>query len=101
MYARYAAFIDPEGVFGFQRSVGILLMPVIGGVNMIWGPVIGGGVYGVIEEELVARFPQIHLLPYGALVMLIILFEPGGVLGLLQRARRLVLRRRVASWQPS
>jgi len=101
VYARYAAFIDPEGVFGFQRSVGILLMPVIGGVNTIWGPVIGGGVYGVIEEELVARFPQIHLLLYGALVMLIILFEPGGVLGLLQRARRLVLRRRVASWQPS
>jgi len=101
VYARYAAFIDPEGVFGFQRSVGILLMPVIGGVNTIWGPVIGGGVYGVIEEELVARFPQVHLLLYGVLVMLIILFEPGGVVGLLQRARRLLLRRRVASWQPS
>lgn len=101
VYARYAAFIDPEGVFGFQRSVGILLMPVIGGVNTIWGPVIGGGVYGVIEEELVARFPQIHLLLYGVLVMLIILFEPGGVMGLLQRARRLLLRKRVASWQPS
>ncbi|HVN09396.1 MAG TPA: branched-chain amino acid ABC transporter permease [Patescibacteria group bacterium] len=99
--ARYAAFIDPEGVFGFQRSVGILLMPVIGGVNTIWGPVIGGGVYGLIEEELVAKFPQFHLLLYGVLVMLIILFEPGGVVGLFARARRFVLRRRVASWQPS
>jgi len=96
VYARYAAFIDPEGVFGFPRSVGILLMPVIGGVNTIWGPVIGGGVYGVIEEELVARFPQIHLLLYGVLVMLIILFEPGGVVGLLQRLRRLVTRSKVA-----
>ncbi len=101
VYARYAAFIDPEGVFGFPRGVGILLMPVIGGVNTIWGPVIGGGVYGVIEEELVARFPQLHLLLYGVLVMLIILFEPGGVVGLLQRTRRFVLRRREASWQPS
>jgi len=101
VYARYAAFIDPEGVFGFPRSVGILLMPVIGGVNTIWGPVIGGGVYGVIEEELVARFPQVHLLLYGVLVMLIILFEPGGVMGLLGRARRLAMRRKVAAWQPS
>ena len=101
VYARYAAFIDPEGVFGFPRSVGILLMPVIGGVNTIWGPVIGGGVYGVIEEELVARFPQIHLLLYGVLVILIILFEPGGLMGLLGHARRLILRRRVGSWQPS
>ena len=101
VFARYAAFIDPEGVFGFQRSVGILLMPVIGGVNTIWGPVIGGGVYGVIEEELVAQFPQFHLLLYGVLVMLIILFEPGGVMGLFDRARRFLLRRKVASWQPS
>jgi len=101
VYARYAAYIDPEGVFGFQRSVGILLMPVIGGVGTIWGPVIGGGVYGVIEEELVARFPQIHLLLYGVLVMLIILFEPRGIVGLFDRARRLLVRRKVASWQPS
>ena len=101
VFARYAAFIDPEGVFGFQRSVGILLMPVIGGVNTIWGPVIGGGVYGVIEEELVAQFPQFHLLLYGVLVMLIILFEPGGVMGLFDRARRFLLRRKVASWLPS
>ena len=101
VFARYAAFIDPEGVFGFQRSVGILLMPVIGGVNTIWGPVLGGGVYGVIEEELVAQFPQFHLLLYGVLVMLIILFEPGGVMGLFDRARRFLLRRKVASWQPS
>jgi len=101
VYARYAAYIDPEGVFGFQRSVGILLMPVIGGVGTIWGPVIGGGVYGVIEEELVARFPQIHLLLYGVLVMLIILFEPRGIVGLFDRARRLLVRRKVPSWQPS
>jgi branched-chain amino acid transport system permease protein len=92
VYARYAAFISPDGVFAFQRSVAILLMPIIGGVNTIWGPVIGGGVYGVVEEELAARFPQVHLLLYGLLVILIILFEPGGVMGLLGRARRLFQR---------
>jgi len=102
VFARYAAFIDPDGVFGFPRSVGILLMPVIGGVNTIWGPVIGGGVYGVIEEELTARFPQVHLLLYGVLVMLIILFEPGGVMGLLARLRRrMVALRRAAQWRHS
>lgn len=92
VYARYAAFISPDGVFAFQRSVAILLMPIIGGVNTIWGPVLGGGVYGVIEEELAARFPEFHLLLYGLLVILIILFEPGGLMGLLGRARRLFQR---------
>jgi len=96
VYARYAAFISPDGVFAFQRSVAILLMPIIGGVNTIWGPVLGGGVYGVIEEELAARFPEFHLLLYGLLVILIILFEPGGLMGLLGRARRLFQRGRDA-----
>ena len=96
VYARYALFINPEGVFGFQRSVLILLLPVIGGVNTIWGPVIGGSFYGVIEEELAARFPQLHLLLYGVLVILVILFEPGGVMGLLGRLRRLFQRKKAA-----
>jgi len=92
VYARYAAFISPDGVFAFQRSVAILLMPIIGGVNTIWGPVLGGGVYGVVEEELSAQFPEFHLLLYGLLVIFIILFEPGGLMGLLGRAKRLIQR---------
>jgi branched-chain amino acid transport system permease protein len=101
VYARYAAFIHPGGVFAFHTSIVILLMPIIGGLNTIWGPVIGGAVYGVIEEELVANFPGIHLLLYGALVILVILFEPGGVMGLVGRLSRAILKRKEASWLPS
>jgi MFS family permease len=68
-------------------------MPVIGGLGTVWGPVIGGVVVGIIEEEIVAYFPQIHLLIYGALLILIVLVEPGGILGasrnLMNRIRRL------------
>jgi len=92
VYARYAAFIHPAGVFAFHTGIVILLVPIIGGLNTIWGPVIGGAVYGVIEEELVANFPQIHMLLYGALVVLVILFEPGGVVGLVERALRALPR---------
>lgn len=85
VFVGYAAFIYPQGVFGFDISVAILLMPTIGGVGTVWGPVIGAVVYGFVQEELIASFPQFHLLLYGALLILIILFEPGGVLGLLQK----------------
>jgi len=101
VYARYAAYIHPGGVFAFHTSIVILLMPIIGGLNTIWGPVIGGGVYGVIEEELVANFPAFHLFLYGTLVILIILFEPGGVMGLVGRAARAILKRKGVSWAPS
>jgi branched-chain amino acid transport system permease protein len=97
VFARYAAFIHPQGVFGFQTSVHILLMPVIGGLGTIWGPVIGGFVFGIVEEQIVASFPQIHLLLYGSLLILIILVEPGGILGgvrkLLRRFRGTSIRR--------
>jgi branched-chain amino acid transport system permease protein len=97
VYARYAAFIHPQGVFGFHTSVAILLMPIIGGAGTVAGPVIGGFIYGLVEEELVAAFPQLHLLLYGGLLILIILFEPGGVVGWLGKLRALLER----TWRKS
>jgi branched-chain amino acid transport system permease protein len=94
VFARYALFIYPGGVFAFQTSISILLMPVIGGIGTVWGAVLGGVIFGVVEEELVAKFPNVHLLLYGALLMLIILFEPDGLVGLMRRAARLFRRRR-------
>jgi branched-chain amino acid transport system permease protein len=88
VYAGYAAFVHPNGVFGFDISVAILLMPIIGGVGTVWGPVIGAVIYGLVQEELIASFPQFHLLLYGALLILIILFEPSGVVGLLKKLSR-------------
>lgn len=96
VHARYAVFIDPSGgpggVFAFQTGISILLMPVIGGIGTVWGPVLGGVVFGIVEEELVVNFPNVHLLLYGILLILIILLEPGGLAGLLQKAFRLMRR---------
>lgn len=85
VFARYAAFIHPQGVFAFNTSVTILLMPIIGGVGTVVGPIIGAFVYGLVQEELMAAFPQSHLLLYGLLLIIIILFEPRGVVGWLSK----------------
>jgi branched-chain amino acid transport system permease protein len=97
VYARYAAYIHPQGVFAFHTSVAILLMPIIGGAGTVAGPVIGGFVYGLVQEELVAAFPQFHLLLYGALLIVIILFEPRGVVGWLGNLRAFIER----TWRKS
>lgn len=94
VYARYHAFIYPGDVFAFQTSISILLMPVIGGIGTVWGPVLGGVIFGIVEEELVVYFPNLHLLLYGSVLILIILFEPDGLMGLIQRLARLLRRRR-------
>ncbi len=85
VFARYTAYIHPDGVFAFATSISILLMPVIGGLGTLVGPVIGAVVYSVVQEEMVVHFPQFHLLLYGALLILVVLFEPAGLVGLATR----------------
>jgi branched-chain amino acid transport system permease protein len=94
LYARYHAFIYPGDVFAFQTSIYILLMPVIGGIGTVWGPVLGGVIFGMVEEELTVHFQNTHLLLYGLLLILIILFEPDGLVGLLRRLNRVLRSRR-------
>ena len=94
LYARYHAFIYPGDVFAFQTSIYILLIPVIGGIGTVWGPVLGGIIFGIVEEELVVHFPNIHLLLYGSVLILIVLLEPDGLIGLLRRVTRFFWRRR-------
>ncbi len=92
VFARYAAYIHPHGVFAFHTSVYILLMPVIGGIGTVLGAVLGGVIFGIVEEQLVAGFPQIHLLLYGSLLIFIILVEPDGIVGLFGNIWRRVTR---------
>jgi branched-chain amino acid transport system permease protein len=100
IYARRAAFFYPGDVFAFQTGISILLMPVIGGIGTVWGAVLGGVVFGTVEEELVVHFPNLHLLIYGSLLIIIILLEPDGLLGLLRRLFRLFRRKREDSGSP-
>jgi branched-chain amino acid transport system permease protein len=101
IYARRAAFFYPGDVFAFQTGITILLMPVIGGIGTVWGAVMGGVVIGIVEEELVVKFPNLHLLIYGSLLIGIILLEPDGLLGLLRRLFRLFRRKSEDSGSPN
>ena len=90
IYARRAGFFYPGDVFAFQTGISILLMPVIGGIGTVWGPVLGGVIFVIVEEQISVKFPNFHLLIYGSLLIIIILLEPDGLLGLLRRLYRLL-----------
>jgi branched-chain amino acid transport system permease protein len=92
LYASYFSFIEPNDMFGFDRSIAFVLMTVIGGVGTILGPVLGAVVFVLLRQYLLASYPQLYLGLYGALLILIILFEPLGLTGLLRRLARLVRR---------
>jgi branched-chain amino acid transport system permease protein len=91
-YASYQAFIDPLDMFSFDRSISFILMAVIGGIGTILGPILGAIIFVVIQEFLLATYPQLYLGLYGALLVVIILFEPLGLSGVLMRLGRLLGR---------
>jgi len=87
-YASYQAFIDPLDMFSFDRSISFVLIGVIGGIGTILGPALGAIVFVVLQEFLLASYPQLYLGLYGLLLIVVILFEPLGLSGLLLRLRR-------------
>jgi branched-chain amino acid transport system permease protein len=98
LWASFFSFIEPQDMFGFDRSIGFVLMSVIGGVGTILGPVLGAVVFVLLRQFLLASYPQLYLGLYGLLLILIILFEPLGLTGLgLRLARALGKRRRSAA----
>jgi branched-chain amino acid transport system permease protein len=96
-YASYQAFIDPLDMFSFDRSISFVLIGVIGGIGTILGPALGAIVFVVIQEFLLASYPQLYLGLYGTLLVLVILFEPLGLSGLFMRLSRRLGRKPPAS----
>jgi branched-chain amino acid transport system permease protein len=88
LYASYFSFIEPNDMFGFDRSISFVLMSVIGGVGTVLGPVLGAIVLVLLRQYLLASYPQLYLGLYGALLVFVILFEPLGLTGLLLRIWR-------------
>jgi len=91
IYAWYLAYIDPTSVFRPILSVGMVIMAMFGGAGTVIGPIIGGLVLSAIAEAFWARLPELHQGAFGLLIVVVVLFMPGGVVNLL-RGRRLVPR---------
>ena len=91
-YAQYILFIDPESVLPLSLSILICLVAVLGGVGTLWGPLVGAAVLVPLSEStrvyLGGTGKAIDLLIYGALIMLISVIQPGGIMALAQRGRR-------------
>jgi len=106
LYGLYVGFIDPQTAVGLDISVQIVLTAIIGGIGTILGPVIGAALLVALSEALrsnaltdllvgvgivnpastIGQFlrdnlSHAHMLIYGVLVALTILYMPDGVLG--------------------
>ncbi len=82
-YAQYIFYVEPGDVFSFEKSVNLILINIVGGVGTIFGPVFGALIFLVLQEFVLVLFPNLHLLVYGLLLVLIIIYQPNGLAGLI------------------
>jgi branched-chain amino acid transport system permease protein len=86
--------IEPGDAFPLHSSIEIIVMVMLGGRGTVFGPILGATVYQRMRGSLLTSpiFKDIQLSVAGALLLLIVLFVPAGVVGWL-RNRFPVLRR--------
>lgn len=91
-YAQYIFFIDPESVLSLSLSILICLVAVLGGVGTLWGPVVGAAVLVPLSEYtrvwLGGTGRALDVVIYGALIMVIAVLQPAGLVGLAARLGR-------------
>lgn len=98
LYVWRLSYIDPASAFPGQYEMQTILMTIFGGAGTVWGPLLGGAALSVMGEVIWARFAEIHLLLFGSLIILVLLFMPEGMIPLV---RRLVARRRGRAHEPA
>lgn len=92
LLARYIGYISPES-FNTSISIGLIIMLVIGGRQSTWGPLVGAIVLTPLPELFRGAVQTQHIF-YGAALILILRFLPGGLAALPDTLCRLITRRK-------
>jgi branched-chain amino acid transport system permease protein len=98
LYAHYLKSLFPDN-FYFVESIVILSMVVVGGVGTLRGPILGAIVLRALPE-LLRDLHDYRFAMYGGLIVLMMLFQPMGLLGdesTLMRGIRRILKREVTN----
>ncbi len=85
VYAPANGFIDPSVAFAVDNNVYPIVMSILGGMGTAAGPFVGALLLAGVNEILQARFLSAHALFFGAIIVLVVLFLPRGIVYLIGR----------------
>lgn len=86
LLANNTDFVSPAVMY-WTRSGDLMVMVILGGMGTLFGPVMGSVVF-LLLEELLSQITEYWALILGPLLLLIVLFGRGGIMGALGRADR-------------
>ena len=85
LFANLTLFVSPS-IMHWTRSGEIMMMVILGGIGTLVGPVIGAGVY-LLLEGILSRWTEHWQAVLGPLLIAVVLFSKSGLLGLLRAGR--------------
>ena len=83
LFASLSGFVTPS-TFAFSQSILFVLVVVIGGAGTVSGPLVGAAIV-VLLPEVLAGLAEYRLLIFGALLLVVLLVAPDGVVGAVTR----------------
>lgn len=93
LFAHYMGFLAPDD-FGVMTSINILVMLYLGGIGTIYGPALGA-VFLKLLPEVTYQFQDYELLMNGIILIMVLVFMPKGLFGILTGIKDRVFARSV------
>jgi branched-chain amino acid transport system permease protein len=84
VYVMYTSYLNPASAFDNARNIEMIVVVLFGGSGTVWGPILGAGTVMVLREILWAQFPSAHLAALGVLLLVVVLYLPGGLISILR-----------------
>ena len=84
-YCQKFLYLDPGIAFGPAVSVESLLVPIVGGLGTLFGPLLGAAALHSVAEiarELIGDAPGLNMVVFGILLVVMVMFLPRGINGL-------------------
>ena len=78
-------YIDPNVAFNPLISFLPVLMAIFGGTWLLGGPILGAVIFTILQQYLITDYPYLYMLLMGLILVIVILFMPGGLLTLVMK----------------
>jgi branched-chain amino acid transport system permease protein len=87
IYALFQNLISADDGFHVMVSFAPIIMTMVGGITSFFGPIMGAGIFGIIEE-LTSRYTERVELVMGLILILVIMFAPMGFMGIINLVKQ-------------
>ncbi|HET9019343.1 MAG TPA: branched-chain amino acid ABC transporter permease [Acetobacteraceae bacterium] len=88
VYAHSLGYITTDSVYRTDFSLDMIVYCLLGGIGTLVGPIIGAALMTVLTQVVLGELLSIHMFVTGALLVLLVLAAPRGIVGLFRPRRR-------------